>query len=495
MPHMSVLPENLYTAAQLRELDRRAVERAGIPAGDLMQRAGEAAWRITAVQWPDVKRILVLCGAGNNAGDGYVFARRAREEGREAVLLCVGDTARLPPAAAAARKLYLEAGGGEARFTGRLPAADLIVDALLGIGLDRPLQSEWLKAVQGVNASGAPVLSMDIPSGLNADTGAEMGVAVRATVTVCFIGLKAGLFTGAGPECSGLLRFEDLQLPAAVLAGFRPRALRLRSASMREHALPRRARHAHKNDFGHVLLVGGDQGMGGALRLAAEAALRCGSGLVTVATRQDHVGGFLASLPEAMAQGVEHTQDLAPLLARASVVAIGPGLGRGEWGRVLLKQVLSSHHPLVVDADALNLLAEAAHKHGRWILTPHPGEAGRLLGTDTATVQADRYECVERIAERFDAVAVLKGAGSLVAAPGEATAVCTAGNPGMAAPGMGDVLTGVIAALLAQGLPLVTAARLGVYVHAAAGDLAARQGERGILARDLMDPLRHLVNV
>jgi NAD(P)H-hydrate epimerase len=160
-----------------------------------------------------------------------------------------------------------------------------------------------------------------------------------------------------------------------------------------------------------------------------------------------------------------------------------------------LKQVLATHLPLVVDADALNLLAEAAHKHGRWILTPHPGEAGRLLGTDTATVQRDRYACVERIAERFDAVAVLKGAGSLVAAPGETTAVCTAGNPGMASPGMGDVLTGVIAALVAQDLPLPVAARQGVYLHAVAGDLAARQGERGLLARDLMEPLHQLVNL
>jgi len=491
---MAALPENLYTAAQLRELDRRAIERAGIPAGDLMQRAGEAAWRLAAVQWPDARRVLVLCGAGNNAGDGYVFARCAREKGREVTLLTLGDSGRLPEAASAARKRYLDDGGTEARFNGRLPEADFIVDALLGIGLDRPLQAEWLKTVQAVNTSGSPVLSLDMPTGLHADTGAELGAAVRASVTISFIGLKAGLFTGSGPECSGQLRYEDLQVPAAVLAGFRPRAVRLRSADMRERALVRRSRNAHKNDFGHVLLVGGDHGMGGAVRLAAEAALRCGAGLVSVATRKDHVSGLLTGLPEAMVQGVEHAADLAPLLARATVVAIGPGLGRDDWGRSLLKQVLAAHHPLVVDADALNLLAEAAHKHGRWILTPHPGEAGRLLGTDTRTVQSDRYACVERIAGRFDAVVVLKGAGSLIAAPGETTVVCSAGNPGMAAPGMGDVLTGVIAALVAQGLPLNAAARLGVYVHASAGDLAARQGERGILARDLMDPLRHLVN-
>lgn len=491
---MSALPEQLYTVAQLRELDARAIA-GGVPAEELMRRAGLGAWQVASTQWPGAKRVLVLCGAGNNAGDGYVVAARARAEGREVRLLTLGDSTRLGAAAAAMRKQYLDAGGKEERYADALPESDLIVDALIGIGLDRPLQAEWLKAVQAVNAASVPVLSLDIPSGLNADDGHEMGAAVRADVTVTFIALKAGLLTGAGPECTGLLRFDDLRLPATLSQGLKPRALRMRSAGMRERSLPRRARNAHKNDYGNVLVVGGDHGTGGAVRLAAEAALRCGAGLVSVATRASHVSGLLAGLPEAMVQGVENTDQLAPLLARASVVAIGPGLGRGDWGRMLLKQVLTAHVPLVVDADALNLLAEAAHKHGRWILTPHPGEAGRLLGMDTATVQRERYACAERIAERFDAVAVLKGAGTLVAASGEATAVCTAGNPGMAAPGMGDVLTGVIAALVAQGLPLSAAAQLGVYVHAAAGDLAARQGERGLMARDLMEPLRNLVNL
>jgi NAD(P)H-hydrate epimerase len=264
---------------------------------------------------------------------------------------------------------------------------------------------------------------------------------------------------------------------------------------MRETALERRSRDAHKGDFGHVLVVGGDHGMGGAVRLTAEAALRSGAGLVSVATQGAHVAGMLAGLPEAMVHGIDTEADLEPLLAKATVAAVGPGLGRGPWGRMLLKTILASDLPLVMDADALNLLAEAPHKHGRWILTPHPGEAGRLLGTDTDTVQRERYACAERIAERFDAVTVLKGAGSLIAAHAEITSVCTAGNPGMAAPGMGDVLTGVIVAFVAQGLTLPEAARQGVYVHAAAGDLAARQGERGLMAHDLMEPLRHLVNV
>jgi len=492
---MSALPENLFTIAQMRELERRAVEDARIPAATLMQRAGEAAWQQLRVQWPGAAHLLVLCGAGSNAGDGYVLATRALQEKQRVTVITLGDRLHLPQAASDMRGTFLKAGGIERGFEGRLPAADVIVDALLGIGIDRSVHGEWLKLIKEVNASGMPVLSIDIPTGLNADTGAEMGAAIRADLTVTFIGLKSGLFTGAGPECSGLLRFDNLQVPPNVYGSLTPRARRLRSAAMRETGLMPRRRDANKGDFGRVLIVGGDHGIGGAVRLAAEAALRSGAGLVTVATQGAHLPGLLAGVPEALAHGIETADDLNSLLQKASVVAVGPGLGKSHWGRMLLKQVMAFDMPLVVDADALNLLAEAPHKHGRWILTPHPGEAGRLLGTDTATVQRDRYACVERIAERFDAVTVLKGAGSLVAAHGEVTAVCTAGNPGMAAPGMGDVLTGVIAALVGQGLPLAEAARQGVYVHAAAGDLAARQGERGLLARDLMEPLRRLVNV
>ena len=495
MPHMSVLPENLYTAIQVRELERRAIEDAHIPAATLMQRAGEAAWQQLKLQWPAAEHLLILCGTGNNAGDGYVLAGHALRERLKVTVITLGDRLRLPQAASEARGAFLKAGGKEQGFEGRLPAADVIVDALLGIGLDRPLGGEWLKLVREVNGSQMPVLSIDIPTGLNADTGAEMGAAIRAALTITYIALKAGLFTGSGPDCTGLLRFADLGVPGKLYGSLAPRARRLRSAAMRETALPRRRRDANKGEYGKLLIVGGDHGMGGAVRLAAEAALRAGAGLVTVATRGAHVGGLLSGLPEALVHGVESADELKPLLERASVVAVGPGLGRDDWGRMLLKRVMAFDMPLVVDADALNLLAEAPHKHGRWILTPHPGEAGRLLGTDTATVQRDRYACVERIAERFDAVTVLKGAGSLIAAHGEATAVCTAGNPGMASPGMGDVLTGVIAALVAQHLSLPEAARQGVYLHAAAGDLAARQGERGLMAGDLMDPLHHLVNV
>jgi hydroxyethylthiazole kinase-like uncharacterized protein yjeF len=491
---MSALPEALYTASQVRELEQRAIEAHGIAADKLMQRAGDAAWQLLGTHWPGSKHLLVLCGTGNNAGDGYVLATHARKDKRQVSVLTLGEREHLPAAAAHMRERFLKAGGKEQPFRGELPEADVTVDALLGTGVDRPLQGEWLQLAEAVNRSGAPVLSLDIPSGLNADTGAAMGAAVRAAVTITYIGLKAGLFTGAGPECVGLLRFDDLAVPEAVYQGVEASARRMRSTTPPDAELPRRARNAHKGDYGHLLVVGGDKGMGGAVRLAAEAALRSGAGLVSIVTRSRHVSGLLAGLPEAMTHAVETPEELAKLLGRATVVCIGPGLGRSAWGKALLEPVLASALPLVADADALNFIAAAPQKRGRWIFTPHPGEAARLLGTRSQAVQANRYTSAESIVSRYDAITVLKGAGSLVAAPGELTAVCTAGNPGMAAPGMGDVLTGVIGALVAQGLSLPQAARAGVCLHAAAGDLAARQGERGLMARDVIDALRRVVN-
>ena len=257
--------------------------------------------------------------------------------------------------------------------------------------------------------------------------------------------------------------------------------------------LPPRSRASHKGDYGHVLVVGGDHGMAGAVRLAGEAAARTGSGLVSIATCLVHAAAIAAARPELMCHGVECARDLRPLLQRASVVAIGPGLGQSAWARDMLAAVLQTHLPLVVDADALNLLAQEPTRRDDWILTPHPGEAARLLGITTEQIQADRLHAVQTLQQRYGGVCVLKGAGSLVCAP-ESIALCEVGNPGMASGGMGDVLTGIIAALLAQGLSLVDAACAGVYIHAKAGDRAAQDGERGLLASDLMPYLRPLVN-
>ncbi|MGH8321331.1 MAG: NAD(P)H-hydrate dehydratase [Gammaproteobacteria bacterium] len=488
---MSQLPEALFSAAQMRELDQRAIAY-GIALEELMRRAGAAAWEQLEAHWPQSRHILVMAGAGNNAGDGYVLASCALKAKRQVTLLNVGETGKLSGAAATARKQYLAAKGQEQKFANRLPDnADVIVDALFGTGLDRPLQDDWLQAVQLINASHMPVLALDIPSGLNADTGVVMGAAVAATVTTAFIGMKVGLLTGDGPDCSGEILLATLDLPSEVYASIRPFA---RCINNTDAHLFRRPRASNKGMFGHVLVIGSDHGMGGAVRFTAEAALRSGAGLVTVATRPTHVAGLLAGLPEAMVCGIDDPADVAPLLARATVIAIGPGLGQDDWGRILLARALDTPLPLVVDADMLNLLAAHPVARGEWVLTPHPGEAGRLLKLTTEAVQQDRFQAAAQLVERYRAVVVLKGVGTIVAAADETAAVCIHGNPGMAAPGMGDALTGVIAALIAQGLPLSDAARAGVQFHALAGDRAAESGERGLMTRDLIAELRHVVN-
>lgn len=492
---MQSLPRELWTAAQVRELDRRAIEIHGIPGRELMERAGAAALEALLQRWPASRALTVACGAGNNAGDGYVLARLARRRGLAVHLLAVSPPERLRGDAAAAWRDFAEDGGAMVPWDGHGdPGGDgPLVDALLGTGLDREVAGPFHAAVEAINAAGRPVLALDLPSGLHADTGRVMGTAVRAELTVSFIGLKPGLFTGRGPELAGTVRFAGLGVPQELATGLTPAARRL-DASRLGDWLARRPRDAHKGCFGHVLVLGGDHGFGGAARLAGEAALRAGAGLVTVATRPEHVPALLAARPELMCRGVQDTSDLQPLLARATVVAAGPGLGRESWGRTLLAAALESGLPCVLDADALNLLANAPRRSDRWVLTPHPGEAGRLLGTDVAAVERDRLAAVRELRARYGGIAVLKGAGTLVCGAGESLWLCDRGNPGMASGGTGDVLTGVVAGLAAQLGDLERAACAGVLVHALAADDAAARGERGLLAGDVVDALRPWVN-
>jgi len=484
----------LYTAAQVRQLDRSAIEEAGIAGYTLMSRAGKTAWDLLRNCWPEARSLLVLCGTGNNGGDGYVIGRLALEAGHAVLVMQLGDAAGIKGDALAAREAYIAAGGKVEPFQASVPAhVELVIDAMLGTGLEREPTGDWLAAIDMLNAGKQPVVAVDIPTGLHADTGRVLGSAVRADLTVTFIGRKPGLYTGQGPELAGKVVFDDLQVPDSVYMQVPAQAEQVTGVSNNIPVL-HRPRTAHKGRHGHVLVIGGEQGMPGAVLLAGHAALRSGAGLVSVATRPSHAAALAAACPEVMCHGVRAAKELGPLLACATVVAIGPGLGRSPWSRQLLAQVLETSLPLVVDADALNLLAlEPAHREN-WIITPHPGEAGRLLGLPAAGVQQDRLAAVRGLVERFGGTAVLKGAGSLVCTAGRPIAVCTVGNPGMATAGMGDVLTGVIAALVAQRLPLADAAVLGVCLHGQAGDRAAAGGERGLLARDLIDELRHVVN-
>ena len=491
---MKTLPHVLYRPDQVRELDRLAIKEQGIPGETLMGRAGKAAYDAMCSRWPQAKQIAVLCGIGNNGGDGFVLARLAQKAGQVVEVFQVGDGSRLSGDALAAKESALKAGVQVTPFENQpLHGFDVIVDGLLGTGLSGEVRDEWRQAIEAINTTGKAVLALDIPSGLDGATGRVLGVAIRADLTMTFIGLKCGQFMADGPEYCGTLQFDDLGVGEKVYRAVPAAATHLALDRMKQ-LLPRRQRQGHKGDYGHVLVIGGEHGMAGAVRLAGEAAARIGAGLVSIATRESHAALLSLSRPELMCHGVESEEQLRALMHRATVVAIGPGLGQGKWGRTMLGVVLESHLPLVIDADGLNLLALDPLYHDNWVLTPHPGEAGRMLGCDSREIQKNRFTTVASLKASYGGVIVLKGAGSLVLEERELPALCSAGNPGMASGGMGDLLTGAIAGLIAQGLQNGDAARLGVFLHATAADLAATDGERGMLASDLFPHLRRLVN-
>jgi NAD(P)H-hydrate epimerase len=483
-------PLALYDVAALRAIEARATASLGDEFA-LMARAGASAWRELLAHWPQARRIAIACGPGNNGGDGYVLARHALESGREVRVLQLQ-----PPRTEAAKRAcgeFVQAGGGIESGPPAFDGSDLVVDALFGIGLVRAPEGDAREWIAAINASGLPVLAIDVPSGVDADRGSVPGTAIRASRTLECIAPKAGLRTGAALDRVGALSLARLDIPEAAFDGVGPVAEWFDAGRLGDF-LPQRRRDSHKGDNGCVLCIGGDHGMGGAVLLCAEAALRSGAGLVRVATREAHVAPLLARCPEAMGVAVERAEALAPMFEQADVLALGPGLGQGEWGRALFSTAISTGKPLVVDADALNLLARSPRSLHGAVLTPHPGEAARLLGRANADVQRERIATANRIAERFDAVVVLKGAGSIVAAPKRIPRIAGAGNPGMAVGGMGDVLTGAIAALRAQGLDAFDAATAGALLHAVAGDVAARGGERGLLPRDLVARLRDVAN-
>ena len=369
---------------------------------------------------------------------------------------------------------------------------DVVVDAIFGIGITRPVADVYARAIEAANASGRPVLAIDLPSGLDADRGEPHGTAIRADATVSFIGRKLGCYLGAGPDLAGSRRFADLGVPPKAAEGVSAAARLIGPDSVRA-ALPPRARTAHKGRHGHVLVIGGAPGMGGAARLAGEAALRAGAGLVSIATHPASAA-LADTRPELMVSVLDDPRGLTPLLERASIIAVGPGLGRDDWGRAMLEAALRADRPAVVDADALNFLAVHPRRREDWVLTPHPGEAARMLGVDAARVQADRLGAARELQQRYGGTVVLKGAGSIVQTAASLPAICDRGNPGMAVAGMGDVLTGVVAGIAAQCRDLPLAAATAVYAHAQAGDRAARAGERGLLALDVIDELRACVN-
>ncbi len=492
---MTKLAHNLYKAEQVREMDNYAINKLGISGTVLMERAGSAAFDVLRKHWPEAKSISIVCGSGNNAGDGYVVARLAKEAGMEVQVLQIGDSSRMKGDALAAAQRLQSVGIDTTEFTvPKCQQADVVIDALLGTGLSREVSDEYYTVIKAINACGKPILALDIPSGLNANTGTAESIAVKANVTVTFIGNKQGLFSGDAWDYCGTHIFESLSVPTEVYEQTTCGVEQINYEKLK-HILKPRALNSHKGHNGHVLIIGGEAGFTGAARMAGEAAARVGAGLVSIATRKEHAAGMNASRPELMVHGIDSEKEFHILAERVNVIAIGPGLGQSEWAKQLLGFALDSGLPMIVDADALNLLSAEPKKRDNWVLTPHGGEAARLLGKSTQETEENRFATVRTLQNEFGGVVILKGPGSLVCSHDEPMFLCTDGNPGMSSGGMGDVLTGVVAGLAAQGLGLLDAASLGVSLHGAAGDGAAKAaGQRGLLASDLMSWVRRLAN-
>ncbi len=486
------LPVQLYTVNQVRAMDQYAINVVGIAGIELMERAGQCAFNLLLKVWPHARQIAVFCGSGNNGGDGYVIARLAMQQGIDVKLIALSAIENLTGDALTAARGYLDAGGVfSQRHDQSWLDCDVVVDSLLGTGLDRQVGGGYKPVIEAMNASQIPVLAVDIPSGLHAERGCVMGVAVQAQQTATFIGLKQGLFTGQATDYCGDIHYYSLDVPDAVLQLEQPSAL---CFEPQLPLLPARKPNTHKGHFGHVLLIGGEIGYSGAIRLAAQAALRSGAGLVSIATREHHAAWLSMAQPEIMSHAVESAEQLQSLLNKATLVVIGPGLGKSEWARQLLDAVLETELPIVIDADGLNLAAECRFTHrDNCVFTPHPGEAGRLLNMSSHAVQNDRFDAIKQLQANYAGTVVLKGAGTLVY-DGVVITVNKSGNPGMATGGMGDVLSGIIAGLMAQGQGLADAARNGVWLHGIAADLAAESGQRGLLASDLFPFMRKLVN-
>ncbi len=482
--------KRVYTSGECRELDRVAIEEHGIPGIELMNRAGRFALDQLQSRFPHARSLIVYAGSGNNAGDGYVVAQLARQRGLNVRVVQVGDASRLQGDAKLAwDSMRAEGIEPHSDLSGK---SDVVVDALLGTGATGTVRESYVRAIQEINQLGHKVLALDIPSGIDASTGGRMtDQPVRADLTTTFVGAKIGLFTGAGVECSGDVELSDLNIPGGVFD--ENLGIELLDPRTSEGLLPRRKISAHKNELGHVLVVGGDLGCGGAAILTAEAAIRSGVGLVSAITRREHVGGFLSRCPEVMVQGVWGHDDFSELVGRADVVAIGPGMQSTSWSRSVLDHVLKCNPSrLVVDAGALRLLGSRKFPSPQnTIVTPHPGEASDLLGISTVEVQQDRPKAIRDLTSRLGCVGVLKGAGSLIAEDGSLKGLVRYANPALATAGSGDVLTGIVAAAYALKRDPVDAARIGTMMHCrAATDASSEASGRSNVAGDFIQNIR-----
>lgn len=491
---------NLYTPAQISEFDRLAIEHHNIPGIVLMKRAGRAAFELMQSHWGEMSEVHVFSGSGNNGGDGYVVAALAARAGLSATVWQIDSpkttSAKQACGYALQEGAQLKTFNVEAWQSVEVNPLAVVVDAILGIGFNSELTPHYTDAIEAINQSGLPVLAVDIPSGINGLNGHCDSVAVNASVTLSFIAQKVGNKIGQGLVHAGRVYLETLGVPDEVFDGAEP-AIQVLDLNESLLTLPTKKIDAHKGNFGHVLVVGGDAGYAGAVTMAAQMAARSGAGLVGVATQAENTTAIIARQPEIMARGIASGLELKPLLDQPTVLVIGPGMGQSAWSEQCLYHALLAEKPMVLDADALNLLAKGTLSlpdSGEWVMTPHPGEAARLLGMTTQQVQADRIAAAKALQQQYGGCVVLKGAGTIIVTSNQAAFICDAGNPGMASGGMGDVLAGLIGSLIAQKIPLDQATCLAVLLHSHAADIVVETlGQRAMLATDLIPAVGQLL--
>ncbi|MBC8226272.1 MAG: NAD(P)H-hydrate dehydratase [Gammaproteobacteria bacterium] len=494
---MDISENFIFSAEEVSSIDSLATNDENISGFLLMRRAAEFSFDLTLKKYPNTKSFLVFCGTGNNAGDGYLFASHAIKKGLDVSIIYLASPENLEGDALKAFVDLKSLGAKIVPWTKECKfEADIIIDALFGIGLNRIIEDDYLECIKAINGNIKPVIAMDIPSGLCANTGREKGIAIKAVITFTFVGKKIGMYLESGPDCCGDIYFSKLSIPENKYQTAKP-LVEIIDDGLRNKILGKRAKASHKGNFGHVLIVGGNKGMGGAARIAAEGAIRSGAGLVSVITRAENVNLITRLRPEIMCHAAdEKLSNLKKLLKEVDVIAIGPGLGIDEWAHKLYAEIINTEQPLIVDADALNILSLDPIKRDNWILTPHPGEAAKLISKLNTQIQSNRLTSLEKIINQYQATVILKGNNTLVGNMNTVPYMIKEGNPGMSSAGMGDLLTGLTAGLLAQYLnhDYCQIAALAAFIHAKAGDQSALNGQRGLIATDLLCELRPLLN-
>jgi len=499
------LEHSLYSREQTQALDAAAIA-TGISGFSLMQKAGKAAFECLQQQWPKCRSLLIFCGAGNNAGDGYVLGVLAKQAGLDVKLIYLFEPSNLQGEAAEAFALFQAHHITYQAFEPNELSGDLqdciIVDAIFGTGLCRDIEGNYKAAINWINQQNQRVCALDIPSGLCANTGKVLGCAVKAKATISFIGKNIGLYQHQAKDYCGAIHFSNLDVPKPIYQQI-PAIAELLAIDSLVHLIKARPCESHKGNYGHVLIIGGNYGFAGAACLASTAALRMGAGLVSLITRSQHINSVISQQAEIMAHGIDdidtHAVQIKHLIEQASHIVIGPGLGQDDWANHLLALVLKSNKPTLFDADALNLIAMLKHDTkvklpANSIITPHPGEAARLLSCSNQDIQDKRLDSVKQLRETYQCLSLLKGSGSIIAAK-EGLAICPYGNPYMASGGMGDVLSGFIVGLWAQGLSASQALKFAVALHGLSADrLVQKVGGQGLVASDLISEARLILN-